>query len=184
MTRSTRLGFVLTLSLVLILLACNLPAAGTAGPTPVSPEALAQTAVAATMAVIQAETAAAPTATVSPQGQEPTATPTVAFTFTPFPTPQNPLVVKDALCWLGPGPVYEVVSSVKTGTRVELLGRGSVGAWWIIKNPRYNDPCWLQADALQFDAGYDLTNLKVFNPPPTPTPIPTDTPVPTNTPHP
>ena len=182
MTRSTRLGFALTLSLVLILSACNLPSAGTGAESPVAPEALAQTAVAATMSAIQAETAAAPTATVPPQ--EPTATPTVAFTFTPFPTPQNPLVVKDALCWMGPGPVYEVVSSVKTGIRVELLGRGSVGAWWIIKNPRYNDPCWLQADVLQFDAGYDLTNLKVFTPPPTPTPVPTDTPTPTNTPHP
>ncbi len=176
----TRMKFVLTLGLVLILSACNLPLAGMGEP-PVAPEVLAQTAVAATMSAIQAETAAAPTA-VPPQ--EPTATPTVAFTFTPFPTPQDPLVVKDALCWLGPGSVYEVSSSVKTGIRVKLLGRGSVGAWWIIDNPRYHEPCWLQADVLQFDAGYDLTDLKVFTPPPTPTPIPTDTPTPTNTPQP
>ena len=122
MLRSIRLGFALTLGLILS--ACNLPSAGTTGPTPVAPEALAQTAVAATLSAIQAETAAIPTGTVPPQ--EPTATPTVAFTFTPFPTPQNPLVVKDALCWMGPGPVYEVVSSVKTGIRVELqIGRAS-----------------------------------------------------------
>jgi len=180
--RLTRLGFVLTLGLILVLSACNLPGAGTGGPTSVLPEALAQTAVAATMSAFQTAEALAPTATVAPQ--EPTATPTVAFTFTPFPTPQDPLVVKDALCWLGPGSVYEVSSSVKTGIRVELLGRGSVGAWWIIDNPRYHEPCWLQADVLQFDAGYDLTDLKVFTPPPTPTPVPTDTPTPTNTPHP
>ena len=151
--------------LVALLLACNLPSnlpateAPTAAPEVVDPSV--------------------------PQAVElPTATPTATDTPAPTATPQNPLVVKDALCWMGPGPVYEVVSSVKTGIRVELLGRGSVGAWWIIKNPRYNDPCWLQADVLQFDAGYDLTDLKVFTPPPTPTPIPTDTPVPTNTPHP
>lgn len=180
MLRLTRLGLILTLSLILILSACNLPSAGTGAESPVAPEVLAQTVVAATLSAIQAETAAAPTATVPPQ--EPSATPTVAFTFTPFPTPQDPLVLKDALCWLGPGPVYEVSSSVKTGIRVKLLGRGSVGAWWIIDNPRYHEPCWLQADVLQFDAGYDLTNLKVFNPPPTPTPIPTDTPTVTPTP--
>jgi hypothetical protein len=182
MLRLTRLGFALTLGLILVLTACNMPGAGTAGSTPVSPELIAQTAVVETISAIQSQTALVPTATVAPQ--EPSATPTVAFTFTPFPTPQDPLVVKDALCWLGPGPVYEVSSSVKTGIRVQLLGRGSVGAWWIIDNPRYHEPCWLQADVLQFDAGYDLTNLKVFNPPPTPTPIPTDTPTPTNTPHP
>jgi hypothetical protein len=99
-------------------------------------------------------------------------------------TPQDPLVVKDALCWEGPGALYEVVSAVRTGTRVELLGRGSIGSWWIIDNPIYHDPCWVQGDVLEFDSGYNLSGLPIYNPPPTPTFTPTPKPTETMTPTP
>lgn len=165
------------LSLALMLAACNIPTSeATSAPN------VAATYVAATLSAIETANASLPTleaATVTP-----TALPT--DTALPLATPQNPLVVKDALCWQGPGAVYEVTSSVKAGTRVELLGRGSVGTWWIIRNPIYHDPCWVQTDVLQIEAGYNLSGLKVFNPPPTPTftptPAPTKTPTVTPTP--
>jgi hypothetical protein len=173
-TRLTRFGFCLILAITLA--ACNMPSSTT--PTPALDAAA--TMVAATISAIQTSTALAPTASVPVVTDTPTlAAPTGTATFTPFPTPQNPLVVKDALCWMGPGPAYEVVSSVKKDTRVELLGRGSTGAWWIISNPIYHDPCWLAADVLQLDAGFNLTNLKVFTPPPTPTATATSTATPT-----
>ena len=100
-------------------------------------------------------------------------------TASPTPTPQNPLVIRATLCSEGPGSKYEVVSALNLNERVKLLGRGSVTGWLIVENPTYHDPCWVAETALQIDPGIDLTNLKIFNPPPpsTPTkPPPTPTP--------
>ena len=115
-----------------------------------------------------------------------TSTPTLALTDTAtlVPTPQNPLVLRATLCWVGPGSKYEVVSSLKQGERVELLGRGSITGWYVVKNPIYRDPCWVAESDLQIEAGTDITNLRVFVPPPTPTPTPKPTKVPSPTPTP
>jgi uncharacterized protein YgiM (DUF1202 family) len=112
-------------------------------------------------------------------------TATIATTPVPFvtnpppstPTPGNPVVIHDALCSEGPGNVYEVVSSVKTGTKVELIGVGSVPGWYIITNPIYHDPCWIAAANLQIDPNYNLSALRIYNPPSTPTPTPSNTPI-------
>ncbi len=171
----------LTLFLVLsaLLASCNIP-----GPAPTAVNVL-DTAVAATLTALPTSAVQPPTATLA---VPPTSTlsipPTATSTPLPVGTPSNPLVVKDALCWVGPGAQYDVVSAVFNGTRVVLLGRGSVGSWWVIENPRYHDPCWVAADVLQFDAGYNLSGLKVFTPPSTPTPTPTKTPTPSRTPTP
>ena len=110
-------------------------------------------------------------------------------TFTPVPTiipigsPTadlfHPLVIKNALCWEGPGAAYLVVSAVKNGEQVELLGRGSNPGWWVIDNPIYHDPCWVTQDVLQIDPSFDSANLKIFYPPPTPTPTYPPSPTPT-----
>jgi hypothetical protein len=173
--RLLKFGFGLTLALTLT--ACNLPSSE-ATPTPDS----AATYVALTLSAIETSNASIPTAEALTD--TPTPPPTETGTPTPIPTPQNPLVLKDALCWQGPGPVYEVVSSVKKDARVEILGRGSSGGWWIIRNPIYKDPCWLMGDVLQFDTGFNVSGLKVFDPPPTPTLTPRPTNTPTNTPLP
>jgi hypothetical protein len=97
-------------------------------------------------------------------------------------TPQDPLVLRATLCWQGPGPVYPVVSGLKINERVTLLGRGSINGWYVVDNPIYHDPCWVQASDLQLDPGIDLLSLRVFTPPPTPTPTRTFTPTYTPTP--
>lgn len=162
---------------VVIAGACNLPPA-----TP-RPADLQATAVALTLASLG-------TQVVLPTETLPTVvlqTPTQSFapseTSTPIPigTAQNPTVVLDALCWEGPGPAYEVVSAVRKSTQVVLLGRGSVGSWWVIDNPIYHDPCWVEADVLQFPTGFNLSGLKIFTPPPTPTLTPTPIPTATGT---
>jgi len=157
----------------LILGACNMPSGR------VDAVDSSRTAAAETVSAVQTgnvNTQALPPVTVEVTTPAPTQTgfPTATA------TPQNPLVINAALCWVGPGSVYEVVSALKQNERVELLGRGSIPGWWIVRNPIYNDPCWVQERYLQIDPGYDTASLKVFNPPPTPTP--TFTPVPTNTP--
>lgn len=168
--------------LSLLLASCGLSGAPTA-----TPPGERETAIAGTVAVMLTQ-AAVPTTAATASDAIPTETEpapaTASATLIPAVTPQNPLVVKDALCWEGPGTQYDVVSAVKNGQRVELLGRGSIGAWWIIDNPIYHDPCWVNADVLQFDTGYNLSGLKVFTPAPTPTPTASNTPTPTKTPSP
>jgi len=105
----------------------------------------------------------------------PSATPVLASS-----GPQNSLVTGSTLCWLGPGSVYEVSSAIQKGTRVELLGRGDISGWWVVRNPTYHDPCWLQYQYLQIDPGVNVSALPIFYTPATPTPTPT--PVPTATP--
>lgn len=97
----------------------------------------------------------------------------------PSATPQQPAVNRLALCWTGPGNAYPVVSSVKAGTPVEILGIGSVSDWFIIRNPKYHDLCWIEAKNIVIDPAFNLAQLRVFNPPPTPGP--SETPVPTPT---
>jgi hypothetical protein len=113
-----------------------------------------------------------------------TALPTDTASAVPVPTPQDPLVVRAALCWWGPGPVYEVISSLKENDRVKLVGRGSIPGWLLVENPIYHVPCWVEETYLKIDLGTDLSTLQIFTPPPTPTPSPVPTKTPTFTPTP
>ncbi len=149
--------------LVLAALACNVPDSEL---TP-TPDADA-TALAATLSVIQT-TVAAPTDT-------PTSTPTS------LPESQKTTVIVASLCWLGPGPAYEVSSAIGVGQVVDLLGRDINGKWWIIRGPIYHDPCWVMKETLRIDPSINVAGLPIISPPPTPTPTPTDTPTPTPTP--
>ncbi len=97
-------------------------------------------------------------------------------TYTPLPTAQNPLVIRTTLCWRGPGPGYEVSSSVHAGRRVILLGQGSIPGWWVIEGPVYHDPCWVHQQDLQIDPGYDFHGLRTYDPPATPKPAKTKSP--------
>lgn len=158
------------LMVVVAILACNYP---TQTPTP----DVGATFVAGTLTALapgsstpqSASTAMDTSTAVATDTSLPSSTPTVG----------NPVVIHDALCSAGPGSVYEVVSSVKTGTSVELMGVGSIPGWYIINNPIYHDPCWIAAANLQIDPGYNLSSLKIFYPPSTPTPVLSPTPVPT-----
>lgn len=135
----------------------------------------------ATIAAMQ--TRAVQTANAQGFGAPPTAA--VPATLPPAETagaPQSPIVANDTLCWHGPGPQYEVISSVLKGTVVSMLGRGAISGWYIIRNPIYGDPCWLQAGDLQIPAGFDVSALPLFNPPFTATASPSVTPLVSSTP--
>jgi hypothetical protein len=162
----------LCLTLFVAGLACSIPGLGNAPNLPA-------TSIVATLYSLQTKAAAPRSLLVSvvppsPAPLAPNATNTPAATQTPLP----PLVSQKALCWRGPGAAYPVVSSVKAGTVVVLLGVGSIPGWFIIENPIYHDRCWIEAKNLQIDPNLNLAGLKVFNPPPTPgpTPEPTSTP--------
>jgi hypothetical protein len=162
----------------LILLA--LAATGCSSGTNAMGSDTAATLVAATVFALQTSAAALQTE-LAASVELPPATPAPTATILPeaTPTPQNPLVTQVALCWGGPGKAYVVISSVAAGTRVEMLGVGSLAGWYVIQNPIYHDRCWIEAKNLQIDPAVDLSKLKVFNPPPTPGPKATEVPTPT-----
>jgi hypothetical protein len=163
------------LALILAMLACN-AAAPTSTPTPAVapglPSDTPQVSAVPSLTEIPTGTQAVPTASLTPVPATNTlVTPSVTIT----PTPQNPLVSTTAYCWSGPtGKTlkYELISSIPAGTRVQLLGRGIVDGWWVVKNPRYNDPCWIQMQYVQIDIGYDLSTLRTYALPATPTATP------------
>ncbi len=161
MTSIHRSIFVMIALAAMALAGCNL-ALSTPVPTPGADAYVATIGARQTSAV---QTAGA-------QGFGATATSTPPGTPLPLPSgaPPSPMVTNDTLCWRGPGPQYEVISSVKQGTMVSLLGQGVISGWFIIRNPIYGDPCWLQASNLQIPSGMDLSALPIYNPPWTPTP--------------
>ncbi len=175
----TRKLYLLACSLFVLItiLACNI-GVQTNGPV------TAATMVIETFTALTAEAATAQAAITPTETFTPASTSTNTTIPIPIATAQNPLVINDTLCWLGPGPVYVVSSAIHTGTRVMLLGKGSIPGWWIVSDPIYHDPCWIYQQDLQIDPNYDLSNLQIFNPPPTPTPTftPTSTVAPSSTP--
>jgi len=153
--------------LILTGLACNMPQATSQPGTPINSASPASQAQPPTLIAFT---------------ETPTAAPASTNTITPQPTPQKPLVIKTTLCWAGPGAQFEVVSSLKQGENVEIIGRGSIAGWLIIRNPIYHDPCWAKASDLQIDASFNVNALQIYYPPPTPTRTPKPTPVPSATP--
>ncbi|MEW6084253.1 MAG: hypothetical protein AB1607_06635 [Chloroflexota bacterium] len=117
--------------------------------------------------VMQTQTAGASTPTPLP----PTETATASFTDTPAspPTetqqPRPPAVVVFAGCYTGPGENYTLISNIDPSIResgrqrVTILGIGSEPGWVVIRNPYFNNPCWIELKNLEIDPGYDLTQF-------------------------
>lgn len=122
----------------------------------------------------------------SAQNPEPTLLPTESPTQVVTPlytaTPQDPLVLRDTLCWVGPGPAYEAVGSLRQDTRVELIGHAD--GWWIVDHPTYHTECWVMGADLQIEPGTDVQSLPFYYPPRMPThrPQPTSPILPTTAP--
>jgi hypothetical protein len=84
-----------------------------------------------------------------------------------------PPVKVDLLCWAGPGPGYNVVSSIKAGTLVELLGTGLNASWLVIDSPRFPGvACWVEPEKIDLDPAIELGDFRIFPVPPLPTPTP------------
>ncbi len=177
MLKHFRLGLLMCLLGGLALQACAL-SVNQSSPT--------ATSVAATPSNAESTVAATQTNTAAPSSTPtPLLTPLATVTIVAS-AGTNATVTSDSLCWLGPGPGFEVSSAVLAGARVTLIGRGNIGSWWIIQNPIYHDACWMHQQDLQVDSGVDLSALAVYTAPPSPTPTPTSTgtPKPTITPSP
>lgn len=120
--------------------------------------------------VMLTQTAAANT----PTPESPTATETPAFTETPEgtptdkPAPKPPAVIAIAGCWTGPGENYTLISHIEPNANgrknVVILGIGSEPGWYVIRNPYFNNPCWIREENLAIDPLMDLTQFPPMTP--------------------
>ena len=147
------------LVMILVTAAC---APQTATPPPVDNLA---TNVASGVSSVLTLTAGAPTPL-------PSSTPLPPATITPTSTPQPPTVRHHAACWFGPGSAYNLESNITKGKQVQILGVGSLPGWYIIRNPYFLQPCWIQAADLNIDPGMDLSQYPIVTPYPLRTPKP------------
>lgn len=176
MTYSSK-SVVAVISLVLAMLACNMPFEQVPPPDEI------QTAAALTLQVIltppQTEVASAPAITV-------TASPRITETFsaagspttTITPTYSVPMAtVREATnCRTGPGEEYDVVVTYLTGKELEIVGRYDPGNFWLVKsNESPTGTCWLWGEFA--DASGSYWTVASVTPPPTVTARPPRAPV-------
>jgi len=134
-------------------------------PTP-PPVDLMATAVVEAAHTLLTQTAAA----ASPTPPPPTVTPTPSPTETPTAEPTSsepiklPIIIAFCGCWYGPGPAYTLESNISEGKRVELLGIGSVPGWYVIRNPYFHKPCWVEAANLSINSRIDMSVYPVMTP--------------------
>lgn len=97
------------------------------------------------------------------------ASPTPSLTLTPSPAPtetltpeptapiKHPVVTANASCRTGPGPEYKLISNIPARKYVNLIGIGSVPGWYVIVNPYFRNPCWIEAIYLKLDPRVDTS---------------------------
>ena len=158
----------LTVMVMLVLQACNLPSsAATEEPTvdPMIAVGLTLTSI----AELNPPTDVPPTFTPLP-----TFSPTPIFTatpnFTPTPTFAYVTLSEATNCRVGPGVAYDKVDTFLIGQTIEVAGKHPFDNYWYVRSP--NNPsvyCWMWGF---YATGANLNNVPVLTPPPTLTPAP------------
>ncbi|MFN8398623.1 MAG: hypothetical protein U0X74_01305 [Anaerolineales bacterium] len=114
---------------------------------------------------------------VTPTPIPPTETPTLAVTDTPSAPTEKPEIKPPAVvvftgCWTGPGENYTNISNIdpsikKSGRQnVVILGTSSEPGWIIIRNPYFNNPCWVKTESMDIDPNMDLSGYPLMTPGP------------------
>jgi hypothetical protein len=147
---------VLTLAAIVATSAC----APKATPPPVDSVSTVAAAL-VNMMMTQTAAAASPTPTVT---LTPNPTETMTVTPTSSDPARRPQTVNFAGCYFGPGPSFTLESNIAKGKAVDLLGIGNVPGWYIIRNPYFHRPCWIQEVDLKIFDGTDLSQYPVMTP--------------------
>jgi len=111
-------------------------------------------------------------AAFSPTPMPPTDTPTPSFTDTPAVTPtktappKRPVVMEFTGCWTGPGDTYTLISNIDPKKYVDVIGIGSVPGWYVIRNPYFHNPCWIEIAHLKIDPNMNFSIFPVMTPGP------------------
>lgn len=159
---------ILTVLILLILQACNLPNNAPNREATVDPLIAAQMTITA-LSLQNTPTQALPTFTAPP-----TLSPTPEFTTTPAFT-QTPsfayVTLSEATnCRVGPGVAFNLVDTFQVGQTIEVVGKHPFDNYWYVRSPKNpNVYCWLWGF---YATGANLSNVPVLTPPPTYTPLP------------
>lgn len=93
----------------------------------------------------------------------------------PLPGPDIRLM-RDTLCWTGPGSRYPVVRSVSEGETAAVQGIGADDGWLVIEHPQLPGVnCWVNRQDVEEPQAFDPGSLQVFAIPPLPEPTATET---------
>jgi len=144
-----KLPFV-SLSLILAVLACNLPGNATATEAPVVP--------------VITDTPALPTDTPPPSATAlPTDTPLPTLTFTPS-VPTVTTLDKPVNCRFGPGTAWLVTSALNLGQSSQIVGKTQDSGWWYIQDPlNPGRNCWVASSVT--NASGNLASLPIVQTP-------------------
>jgi uncharacterized protein YgiM (DUF1202 family) len=113
---------------------------------------------------MQTQTALAYSPTPLPVTDTPIPTETVTPQPTKDPTINVVTVIRKQACFTGPGETYALTSNILATERVEFLGIGSVAGWYVIRNPYFESPCWIPADAIELDPNMDINAFPTITP--------------------
>lgn len=135
--------------LVLSILACNLPGAGSGGTEPVATP-LSPVAPVETVLVIVENTA-----TIAPV-DTPTSTPSISPEIT---------LTQNSNCRLGPSTYYNIVDQIANQAVLPVVGRNDDNTWWQVVNATKRE-CWIFNE--NASPNTDFSGLQVGNAPPLP----------------
>ncbi len=140
--------------------------------TPTSVADVIGTTAAQLAVVMLTQTAEAYTPTPLP----PTITLTPSFTETPAgpptekPVPKPARLIAQTGCWTGPGDSYTLISNIEVNAKgrknVIILGIGSEPGWIVIRNPYFNNPCWVKVENMEIDPIMDMSQFHEMTPGP------------------
>lgn len=175
MTRNKCLQWTSTvLILIIVSLACNLPQTGSP-PTPTIQADIQENGQTASPTPLP-EDIQTPTDS-PPSTHTPTTSPSATVTLTPTitltSTPEVPMagVSVNTNCRAGPGKDYQRLGTLLVGEKTEIVGIGSTGYYYIVRNPdQPGDLCWLWDKYVEISGG--TGQLPKMTPPPSPTPLP------------
>ncbi len=108
-----------------------------------------------------------PIATFTPLLFTPTQTGTATPPFTATPSLPSVTANMNTNCRNGPGPIYDIVGSLKAGETSYAHGRNSTSSWWYIENLRSpGNFCWVWSGSTTLNGS--TGQLAVLTPPPPP----------------
>ena len=108
----------------------------------------------------------------------PPTAPTTKPGLTPTPSGVTLKVSVPTNCRVGPGKAYEIVTVLRTGKTVNVVGRHATADFWVIENPAGTGTCWVWGEYATFTGSPG--SLPVHTPPAAPTTKPGLTPTPSS----
>ncbi len=169
----TRRNILISLSLALIMTACNLPSGDKNSDETATPTSPIEALIGTTTAQAEAnQTTNTPEASPLPQD---TPTPNIA----PTPSVPQASVSVNTNCRTGPNVAYDLVGGLNVGQIAEVIGKSSATGYWIVKLSG-GAVCWLFPQYVSISG--NTANLPEYSIPPTPTPSATPNPTPTTPP--